>query len=327
MASAVREPGHARLGHPPGSCPPTSFDVACTPQTDLTGVAATGATPATPAGPAGATLVDPAAGATGVPLNLAGVVVRFSGRRELANRRPRRVQRAGRARCRATAPADTSCPDGAGGACYRVDLAGSLPPSTACAVSIAAGAVDASGAAVTAGDDRGVRRRRRARCDAARSVGRRRRVGGSVPRGRLRDRRAGDRNPSSSGPAASRSTPRPARGRPASPSAFRSEPCHRRAPRPSPSRRPISRATRRLGAARLHDTGPRCRRSPSPRCWPIRPALSHSRSTSSCGIWAMPTCRSAGLRLQDSKGGRRSAGRDSRGGRLCAGRHRDLRSQ
>ena len=55
----------------------TVLGVACTPQTDLTSVAATGATPPMPIGPAGATLVDPAAGATGVPLNLAGVVVRF----------------------------------------------------------------------------------------------------------------------------------------------------------------------------------------------------------------------------------------------------------
>jgi hypothetical protein len=129
-----------------------SFGGACTPATDLTNVAATGATPPTPTGPAGATLVDPAAGATGVPLNLAGVVVHF----------PAAIswETSGLVVCDgqgtgspvpATAPTDTPCADGDGGACYRVDLAGSLPPSTACAVSIAAGAVDAAGAAVAPG--------------------------------------------------------------------------------------------------------------------------------------------------------------------------------
>jgi len=128
----------------------TSFDVACTPQTDLTNVAATGATPPTPTGPAGATLVAPPAGATGVPLNLAGIVVRF----------PAAVswETGGLVVCSgqgapvpASAPAETPCSDGRGGACYRVDLAGSLPPSASCAVSIAAGAIDVSGAAVVAG--------------------------------------------------------------------------------------------------------------------------------------------------------------------------------
>ncbi len=128
----------------------TFFDVACTPETDLTDVTATGATPPVPTGPAGATLVDPAAGATGVPLNLAGVVVRFpaavswgTGGLVVCNGQSAPVP--------ASAPAETPCTDGGGGACYRVDLTGSLPPSTSCAVSIAAGAVDASGAVVAAG--------------------------------------------------------------------------------------------------------------------------------------------------------------------------------
>jgi hypothetical protein len=127
-----------------------SFGVACTPQTDLTNVAATGATPPTPTGPAGATLVDPAAGATGVPLNLAGVVVRFpaavswgTGGLIVCNGQGAAVP--------VSPPTETPCSDGAAGACYRVQLAGSLPASTSCAVSIAAGALDASGAAVPAG--------------------------------------------------------------------------------------------------------------------------------------------------------------------------------
>ena len=127
-----------------------SFGGACTPQTDLTNVAATGATPPTPTGPAGATLVDPAAGATGVPLNLAGIVVHFpsavswgTGGLVVCNGQGTPVPASG--------PAETPCADGGGGSCYRVDLAGSLPPSTSCAVSIAAGAIDASGAAVDTG--------------------------------------------------------------------------------------------------------------------------------------------------------------------------------
>ncbi len=128
----------------------TSWSAACTPETDLSNVAATGATPPVPTGPAGATLVDPAAGATGVPLNLAAVVVRFpaplswgTGGIVVCNGQGAPVP--------ASAPAETACPDGAAGACYRVQLAGTLPASASCAVTIAAGAVDASGAAVAAG--------------------------------------------------------------------------------------------------------------------------------------------------------------------------------
>ncbi len=121
---------------------------ACAPQTDLSDVPATGASmPPVPTGPAGATLVDPAAGATSVPLNLAGITVRFPA--------PITWNGAGLVVCDgapvpASPPADTPCPDG-GGACYHVDLAGSLPASAACAVSIAAGAVDGTGAAIAAG--------------------------------------------------------------------------------------------------------------------------------------------------------------------------------
>jgi hypothetical protein len=123
---------------------------ACMPATDLTNVTATGATPSIPTGPAGATLVDPAAGATGVPLNLAGVVVRFPaavswgmGGLVVCNGQGAPVP--------ASSPAETPCADGSTGACYRVDLAGRLPASASCAVSIAAGALDASGAPVAAG--------------------------------------------------------------------------------------------------------------------------------------------------------------------------------
>jgi hypothetical protein len=129
---------------------PIALGGACMPETDLSNVAATGATPTTPAGPAGATLVDPPAGATAVPLNLAGILVRFPvpiswGTSGLV------VCNGQGAPVPASAPTENPCTDGEAGACYRVALAGSLPPSTSCAVSIAAGAVDTSGAAVPPG--------------------------------------------------------------------------------------------------------------------------------------------------------------------------------
>ena len=124
--------------------------LACAPQTDLSNVPATGATGPLPTGPAGATLVDPPAGATAVPLNLAGVVVRFpaaitwgAGGLVVCGGQPVPVP--------VSAPTDTPCADGGGGACYQVALAGSLPASVPCAVSIAAGAVDATGTPVAGG--------------------------------------------------------------------------------------------------------------------------------------------------------------------------------
>jgi hypothetical protein len=123
---------------------------ACAPQTDLTNVPAAGAPAPTVVGPAGATLVDPVAGASAVPLNLAGVTVRFpapivwgTGGLIVCDGQPVPVS--------ASPPADVPCAPGDQGACYRVQLAGSLPASTACTVSLAAGAVDAAGAPVAAG--------------------------------------------------------------------------------------------------------------------------------------------------------------------------------
>jgi hypothetical protein len=123
---------------------------ACAPQTDLTNVPAPGTTPPTPTGPAGATLVDPAAGASAVPLNLAGVTVRFpaaitwgTGGLVVCDGQPAPVP--------ASPPADVACLPGDEGSCYRVQLTGSLPASAACTVSIAAGVADATGAPVAPG--------------------------------------------------------------------------------------------------------------------------------------------------------------------------------
>jgi hypothetical protein len=123
---------------------------ACAPATDLTNVPAPGAPLPVATGPAGAMLVDPAAGASAVPLNLAGVTVRFpapimwgTGGLVICDGEPVPVP--------ASPPADVPCAAGDQGACYRVTLTGTLPAGAACTVAIAAGAVDVTGAPVDAG--------------------------------------------------------------------------------------------------------------------------------------------------------------------------------
>ena len=123
---------------------------ACAPSTDLTNVPADGDTTPPPGGPAGATLVDPAAGATEVPLNLAGVVVRFPA--------PVTWGSAGLVICdgaappvAASLPMATPCAVGDTGACYRVAMTGNLPAGGACAVAMSAGALDGAGAAIAPG--------------------------------------------------------------------------------------------------------------------------------------------------------------------------------
>jgi hypothetical protein len=120
---------------------------ACAPETDLTHIAPGGDGPSGAAGPAGATLVDPAAGAIDVPLNLAAVVVRFPtsvnwGTEGL------RICDGGGGPIAAMPPADEPCD---GGACYRIQLAGRLPPAVACKVVIGAGTTDAGGASLEGG--------------------------------------------------------------------------------------------------------------------------------------------------------------------------------
>jgi hypothetical protein len=117
------------------------FLCGCAPETDLTNVPGAGAGPAATAGPGGATLVDPTAGSTEVPLNLAAVVVQLpsavtwgAGGLRVCDGDPGPVD--------ALAPAEVACD---GGACYRVPLSGSLPAGASCSVSIGAGNVDAGG--------------------------------------------------------------------------------------------------------------------------------------------------------------------------------------
>ena len=121
----------------------------CAPATDLSHARAGDATGPPPAGPGGATLLQPAAGSSEVPLNLAGVVVRFPGAIDWGGAG---LVMCGDAQPVATGPpAGAPCGDGAAGACYRVALEDPLPAAAACAVALAPGAVDASGAPVASG--------------------------------------------------------------------------------------------------------------------------------------------------------------------------------
>jgi Lamin Tail Domain len=123
---------------------------ACAPQTDLTDVSAPGVVAPPPSGPAGARLVDPAAGSTEVPLNLAAVVVHFpaaitwgAGGLVVCDGLDGPVP--------ASPPIEIPCTEDATGICYRADLGGSLPASTSCTVSMGAGALDAAGEAIATG--------------------------------------------------------------------------------------------------------------------------------------------------------------------------------
>jgi len=123
---------------------------ACAPETDLTNVpGASGDGPPAAGGPAGAALVDPVAGAIDVPLNLAAVVVRFPDAVSWGTEGLRVCDGGGGGPIAAMPPSAEPC-DG-GGACYRVALAGSLPPAMPCRVVIGAGATDAGGDAIDGG--------------------------------------------------------------------------------------------------------------------------------------------------------------------------------
>jgi hypothetical protein len=119
----------------------------CAPETDLTSIAPSGGGVAGGGGPAGATLVDPVAGAIDVPLNLAAVVVRFPAAVTWGSEGLRVCDGAG-GPIAAMPPADEPCD---AGACYRVGLAGRLPPAASCKIVIGAGATDAAGAPIAGG--------------------------------------------------------------------------------------------------------------------------------------------------------------------------------
>jgi hypothetical protein len=112
----------------------------CAPETDLVGRGATDSTPGSGGAPgaAGAILVDPAPGATQIPVNLAAVVVRFPDPVTLP---------AGALRVCGDTPVAAAEPtdcDG-GGACYRAVIQAPLPPDSSCNVEVGDGALDGGG--------------------------------------------------------------------------------------------------------------------------------------------------------------------------------------
>lgn len=126
--------------------------LSCAPDTDLVGEGGGGADAGMGSTTGGASLVDPAAGAAGVPLNLAAVLVRFpvavtlpDGAFSIA---------AGDLRPALAAPLPVDCPttgSAPAGACFRVELVDLLAPSATYVVSMGQGVVAASGASVAAG--------------------------------------------------------------------------------------------------------------------------------------------------------------------------------
>jgi hypothetical protein len=113
----------------------------CAPETDLTTLVPGGAGP--PAGAPPGTLVDPIAGASDVPPNLAAVTVRFSAAVTL----PVEALAVCGIPTGPVSPA-TLCE---GGACYTAPLGASLPANVSCRVELAAGATDAGGQPISAG--------------------------------------------------------------------------------------------------------------------------------------------------------------------------------
>jgi hypothetical protein len=113
----------------------------CVPQTDLTKVAP-GAAAAGTAAPAG-TLVDPLAGATEVPLNLASVRVRFPG--------PVAFGTPAFQVCGAPSAAVSDAVACEGGLCYDATVGTRLPALTSCQVELGGGASDEQGAPLPAG--------------------------------------------------------------------------------------------------------------------------------------------------------------------------------
>lgn len=117
---------------------------ACAPDTDL--VAAPGPS-GTTAG--AAALIDPAPGASGVPLNLAAILVRFQ-RAVLVPDGSLTITAGGRS-AGAGAAASTDCPGEVAGSCFRVPLVELLMPSVTYLVSVQAGVSDLDGQPLPSG--------------------------------------------------------------------------------------------------------------------------------------------------------------------------------
>jgi hypothetical protein len=119
----------------------------CAPETDLTNVSLSGGDSPPSLGPGGAVLVEPPPGSTGVPLNLEAVVLRLPSAVAWGANGVRICDGAAAA-VPAAAPAEEAC---SGGVCYRVALAGTLPPGAACSIALGSGNAEAGGQALASG--------------------------------------------------------------------------------------------------------------------------------------------------------------------------------
>ena len=129
----------------------------CVPRTDLgaeadggTGAgAASGAGGPSGAGVAAASLVDPTAGATGVPVNLAAIWVKFPGAVSV----PEGAVSVAASGIPATLAAleSAACPDASPAACLRLGLAGALSAGATYVVKLGSGVTDLEGHEVPAG--------------------------------------------------------------------------------------------------------------------------------------------------------------------------------
>jgi len=120
---------------------------ACAPQTDL---ASSGGAGGTAGLGAGARLVDPAAGATGVPRNLAAVWLAFAGPVSV----PGGALRLGGAGGLVPVgdPAVGDCPDGSPGLCVKMAVQGALESAQTYVVSLAPGVERLDGSAIAPGE-------------------------------------------------------------------------------------------------------------------------------------------------------------------------------
>lgn len=125
--------------------------IACAPDTNLIGEGTGGVGGPDGSGPGAASLIDPAAGAAGVPLNLAAVLVRFP--TPVAVPAGALTVAAAGQPTTVAAPEPIECPAGdiGMGTCYRLALVDLLLPSVTYVVSLHDGATAADGAAVSAG--------------------------------------------------------------------------------------------------------------------------------------------------------------------------------
>jgi len=114
---------------------------ACTPETNLTGSGSPGSAPG--AETSAGTLIDPLAGASEVPVNLAAVTVRFGARVTLP------AAALGVCGQAATAVSDAAVCEG--GVCYTATLGAPLPARASCRVELGAGGLDGAGHPLTAG--------------------------------------------------------------------------------------------------------------------------------------------------------------------------------